>query len=428
MRPEAHIVVDLGFGDSGKGTVVDHLVRCTGARLVVRFNGGAQAGHTVVLPDGRFHTFSQIGAGAFVPEVETYLSRFTLVHPGGLMQEARRLEQIGVRRVLERVIVDPEALLITPFHQAANRLREILRADSPHGSCGLGIGETASDALEFPNEAIRMGELSEPGSVTARLLRCQQRKWELFSHHRRALLEHPLGAGEMAVLESAEIAGRWLHSVEQLLTGVRVARPLLPEKVVFEGAQGVLLDEWRGFHPHTTWSTCTFANALELLEGWEGEVTRWGILRSYATRHGAGPFPTEDTAPDDLTEPHNATGPWQGGFRRGWLDLSLARYAIDCCEKVDALALTHLDRMREGWKLGLSYDGLDPEFQERGRVRLGRFQDLDYQERLGRALTEVRPVYEEVAPEEFCTRVEDLLQTPVRLESWGPCYSDKRAR
>ena len=84
MSREAHIVVDLGFGDSGKGTVTDHLVRQTGARLVVRFNGGAQAGHTVVLADGRSHTFSQLGAGSFVAGVRTHLSRFMLVHPGGL--------------------------------------------------------------------------------------------------------------------------------------------------------------------------------------------------------------------------------------------------------------------------------------------------------------------------------------------------------
>ncbi len=428
MRREAHVVVDLGFGDSGKGTLVDHLVRRTGARLVVRFNGGAQAGHTVVLPDGRFHTFSQVGAGAFLPEVETYLSRFTLVHPGGLIREAYRLEQLGVERVLERVTVDPDALLITPFHQAANRLREILRCEGRHGSCGLGIGETASDALEFPDEAIRLGGLRDSNRVRMSLVRCQQRKWELFSSHRHALMEHPLGATEMGVLENAEIGERWLALVERLCTKIRVARPTLPAKVIFEGAQGVLLDEWRGFHPHTTWSTCTYDNVLTLLDEWEGKVTRWGVIRSYSTRHGTGPFPTEDAELDGLIEPHNTKGPWQGGFRRGHLDLCLAAYAVECCQGVDALALTLLDLVSMGWKFSHCYAGLSEEYYRGGRIKLGNFQDLTYQERLGRVLSRARPVYGEVGPTDLVTRVEEKLELPVRLESWGPCYTDKRER
>lgn len=423
---QAHLVVDLGFGDSGKGTVVDTLVRQSGATMVVRFHGGAQAGHTVVLPDGRHHVFSQFGAGTLVPGVQTYLSPSMLVHPGGLQAEANRLETLGIAQPFLRLIIDPQALLITPFHQAANRLREILRGEQRHGSCGLGVGETASDALDFPQEAIRAGDRGLDETVEGRLASCQQRKWALFSEHRRDLRQHPEAAPELALLESAEAGRVWWAATQDLLRQTRIETPPWPEVVVFEGAQGVLLDEWRGFHPHTTWSTCTFDNAEKLLAGWDGEVTRWGVLRAYATRHGAGPFPTEEPALRGLREPHNATGPWQGEFRRGWLDLALARYARDCCRGLDALALTHLDSVAPGWKIGLGYSNEEPEFWPGGTIRLGPWQDLEYQERLGLALRQAQPIFEETAPTGLIARLEERLEAPVALESWGPTWQDKR--
>lgn len=425
MSREAHIVVDLGFGDSGKGTVTDHLVRQTGARLVVRFNGGAQAGHTVVLADGRSHTFSQLGAGSFVAGVRTHLSRFMLVHPGGLLQEASLLESKGVGGVLARLSINHEALVISPFQQAANRLREVLRGQGRHGSCGLGIGETAQDALEFPNDIITAGDLAFPERLRPRLLAQQQRKWQLFAAHRRELLKDPQGALEMAVLESAEASQRWIEIAGSLAEQIEIGPTVLPSTVIFEGAQGVLLDEWRGFHPHTTWSTCTFANALQLLEGWDGEVTRWGVLRSYATRHGAGPFPTEE-AGLALPEPHNSVGPWQGGFRQGWLDTVLARYAIACCGGVDELAVTHLDRVRDDWRVCTAYEGIPDGFYAGGELGLGPFQDLDYQERLGLALASCRPAYRTVGVKGFLPLLEEQLGVRVGLESWGPCSEDKR--
>lgn len=428
MTAEAHIVVDLGFGDSGKGTVTDHLVRQTGARLVVRFNGGAQAGHTVVLPDGRAHTFSQLGAGSFVPQVATHLSRFTLVHPGGLLREAEVLRVKGVKGVLRRLSISPQALVISPFQQAANRLREVLRKEARHGSCGLGIGETMQDWLEDPQGAIRAGDLRHPEVLRARLLRQQQRKWQLFAPHRRELLRDPLGAQELAVLESVQATEGWLEQAAYLCHRVKIADPEWPDKVIFEGAQGVLLDEWRGFHPHTTWSTCTHANALELLRGWSGRVVRWGVVRSYATRHGAGPFPTEESALA-LPEPHNATGPWQGGFRQGWLDLVLARYAVDCCGGVDALAVTHLDRVTPDWRVATAYHGLPERFGLPERLRLGPHQDLDYQEALGKAVSGCRPDYQRLGDSDSLLGcLEQRLEAPVALESWGPCWQSKRSR
>jgi adenylosuccinate synthase len=409
-------VSDLGFGDSGKGTVTEALVRKLGAGWVVRYNGGAQAGHNVVLEDGRFHTFSQFGAGTFVPGVRTFLSRFMVLHPGGLLEEARVLASKGVDDALERVCIDPRARVITPFHQAANRLREVLRGDARHGSCGLGVGETMHHSLECPSEGVVAGDLLDPEVLRGKLLRIQQRYWQEFSTYRRELLTDPLGAAEMAVLESSQATVMFLEQANGVAPLVRLTRPH-SGTVIFEGAQGVLLDEWRGFHPYTTWSTCTFDNALELVrELGGGEVFRLGVVRSYATRHGAGPFPTEEPSLD-MPEPYNRWGPWQQGFRLGWLDLPLLRYAVEACGGLDGLAVTHLDRVGPGWKLGVGYQGMD-------RVALGPFRDLAYQERLGLSLSRARPIYQDISGiEDLCAVLQELA--PIVLTSWGPTAADK---
>ena len=190
--------------------------------------------------------------------------------------------------------------------------------------------------------------------------------------------------------------------------------------VVFEGAQGVLLDEWRGFHPYTTWSTCTFDNALDLLSEWGGQAVRLGVIRSYLTRHGAGPFPTED-GDLKLSEPHNAWGPWQEKFRWGWLDLPLLRYAVEACGGVDGLAVTHLDCCAAGdWRIGTGYrGGQEPE--------LGRFRDLEYQEWLTRRLQQAEVEYQSVCDAE---QLLELLApiAPVAVESWGPTSEEKKVR
>jgi adenylosuccinate synthase len=409
----AVIITDLGFGDAGKGTITDFLVRHLKATRVIRYNGGAQAGHRVVTDDGRAHVFAQIGAGAFVEGVRTHLSRFFLLHPTALLVEARHLAALGVPDVLGRIGIHPEARVITPFHQAACRLRELERGDQRHGSCGVGVGETVSDWLQFPEDSLLFKDLLKPNLCLAKLARVQERKRERFLR-----LEHPEAGGELQLLSDLEVSQRWLSAVGPLVAQVDLEESAwMPnESVVFEGAQGILLDEWRGFHPHTTWSDCTFGQAEQLLEGWSGQRYRLGVMRSYATRHGAGPFPSQDSSLG-FDEAHNTLGPWQGGFRSGWPDTVLARYALRACGGIDGLALTHLDRVSPEWKLAVSY----PE----GELPLAPFHDLDFQQGLTERLFRIQPNYEGVAPEDFVERCQSELDLPVVLGSYGPTASQK---
>lgn len=411
------IVVDLGFGDAGKGTVVDWLCARGQAPVhaVVRFSGGAQAAHNVVTSDGRHHTFAQFGSGTFTPGVRTHLSRFMLVDPLALAAEAAHLGELGVTDALDRLTVDGDALLTTPFHRAANRAREAARGGARHGSCGMGIGETASYALGHPAGAPRVADCLSPARLRSRLAALRDWLNDTF----------PLADQRLPDVEECVTAFTLFSRHVRIVGDGHLARLLRSGNVVFEGAQGVLLDEWHGFHPYTTWSTTTFVNAETLLAEAAQTALRLGVTRAYMTRHGPGPFVTEDPAlTADLPDRHNGLGRWQGAFRVGHLDLVALRYALAVMGGADALAVTHLDVARDRRDLLVcrSYD------MGGGRVdRLlpGRPGDLDRQAALGGRLLTARPGYERLG--DPAATLEGGLGVPVVLHSYGPAANDKLA-
>ncbi|HLT30002.1 MAG TPA: adenylosuccinate synthetase [Myxococcaceae bacterium] len=354
-RPRAFVVCDLGFGDAGKGLVTDALVRRSGARLVVRYNGGAQAGHNVVTPEGHHHTFAQLGAGSFTPGVRTFLSRHVVAHPTGLLHEARRFDGVHGGQVLSRVGISRGARVITPFHQALNRLRERSRGEGRHGSCGIGVGETVHDGLLHPEAMLTAGVLADGVQARALLTATRDRLRDEAQRLAEACGAQGLeaarfAAAELSLFSHPGVIDRWMSQVQPLVeAGCVVDDEVLGQwaegaPVVFEGAQGVLLDESIGFHPHTTWTDCTPRQAMALIETHlpAHAPVRIGVLRSHGVRHGNGPFPTEADLGVRVPD-HNGENPWQGPVRYGWFDAVLARYALDRCGGVDLLALTHLD-------------------------------------------------------------------------------------
>jgi adenylosuccinate synthase len=438
LMKKAYIVVDLGYGDQGKGTTVDWLVRHHGAGTVVRFNGGAQAAHHVVLPDGRWHKFSQFGSGMFVDDTTTFLSKHVLVAPRAMMKEAAHLETLGVQMALARTWIDAEAPIISPFQQATNRIIELQRGCKAHGSCGIGIGETMEDLLTVPQLVIRAGDLFYPDIV--------RQKLRLLKEHKRVKLDrllsgrvdsmHPDAAAEFNdcfiedgvidfflkcysdFVQQVHIVSK--SSVSQLLDQ---DRPL-----VFEGAQGVLLDEWHGFHPHTTWSTTTFENAIDVLDdiGFTGEIRRIGVTRAYSTRHGAGPFVTYD---EDMTrrlpEPHNAHNRWQGGMRSGWLDLVALKYACNVAGPMDYLSVTCLDRVQPLGELRVCSGYKLPDGSPM-RLEVTSSRDLVAREKVTQALEFARPIFEDVSTVDgLLTKIQSTVGIAPHLLSFGPTADDK---
>ncbi|WP_280468180.1 adenylosuccinate synthetase [Nocardia cyriacigeorgica] len=408
MERDHLIVIDLGFGDAGKGATVDWLCSPEAAldvAAVVRFNGGAQAAHNVVA-HGRHHTFAQFGSGTF-SGVPTLLSEHMLVEPIALAAEAETLARLGIADPLALLAVDSRALLTTPIHIAANRAREDARGSSRHGSCGRGIGETAWYA--FGHDAPTVADCLRPGVLSDKLHR-------LAAHY--ASIIEPSGH-RYEPIEALVQMYREFAAAVRIVDDGELARLAGRGRLIFEGAQGVLLDEWRGFHPHTTWSTVEPRNARAMLAGIGATGSVLGVTRTYSTRHGAGPLPTED-AGLAIREPHNGYGPYQGGFRLGHLDPILLRYAVTVSGGIDGLVLTHLDapgteHLASAYRVG---DELITELPP------GRWQDLDHQRRLTELLARAEPVLTEI-PGDRIAWLEQHLGTRVVLTSDGPDRADR---
>lgn len=437
----AFIVVDLGFGDAGKGLLTDFLARRYSAGLVVRYNGGAQAGHNVVAPDGRHHTFAQFGAGTFLPGVKTFLSRHVVVHPAALLVEGDILVRKGVDDAFERIRISADALVITPFHQAANRIRELARGQLRHGSCGVGVGEAVEDALQHA-DSIRVGDLSHGDTLRQKLFAVRARKRDQMAPLLNDLKSDPAVIREWEIFTREEVIENWIDQIARIATlelpapDALLARWLQQaENVVFEGAQGVLLDADAGFHPYTTWSCCTTANAFSLLAEYApaAEVCQVGVLRAYALRHGPGPLPTGTDALTPAVLDHNQANAWQGPVRYGWFDGVLARYALAVNGGVDALCVTHMDILPrlEEWKFCPAYlwqpmfegvAGLHGSGGLLAEINLLGDLSLAQRERFSRALCEASPLLEGCAPEpgQVIAKIEALTGQKVGFASVGP--------
>ena len=428
-RPRFASVLGLGFGDCGKGLFTDFLCRRWQAHTVVRFNGSSQAGHNVVLPNGLHHTFSQFGSGSFIPDTATVLASPVVVHPAAMLVENDFLKKTGVNDALDRMIIDARCRVITPFHQAAGRLRELNRGPAAHGTCGAGAGETVSHSLNHPAEAIHYGDLQNPVTVRAKLEII--RKSLLAEFNETDMQSHKQTGYELKILKDENISDKWLEQVSTLLKSVPPAscdavssRCNLNGTVIFEGAQGLLLDEWRGFHPHTTWSSthsdAVDALALDLLL--PEPVTHYGVLRTYLTRHGNGPLPTHDPNLNYLHEPHNSSDTWQGEFRRAHPDGVLLRYALSNIGTLSGLLISHLDIFDKGASLRWcsKYESIDSGYIE--VIPSSAEQDLRHQMKLTELLKQASPVYDQepvASADSFLGKLAELTDAPVSFGSYG---------
>ena len=448
---QAILIADLGYGDAGKGSMVDYLTRATGAHTVVRYNGGAQAAHNVITPDGRHHTFAQFGSGTFVPGTRTHLSRFMMLHPLAILTEERHLQSLGISDAFARLSIDRDALVTTPFQQAANRIKELARGDSRHGSCGMGVGETMSDWLTCGSDVPIAGDLSERDGTVKKLRRMCEIKLSQLEPVLEAASGNKNIAEELKAFHDPHFIDATADIYQHFARQVRIVEAdylgsLLnqPGTTIFEGAQGVLLDEWYGFYPYNTWSTLTFKNADNLLSenDFTGESLRLGLIRGYATRHGAGPFVTEDTCLSaQIPDTHNGDNPWQREFRVGFLDFVALRYALNVTGRIDGLVVTNLDRMDaiEEWQYCNRYKAMeDPSltedfFQtdEQGISDIKIPADptnLGRQEALTNLLFKMRPIYDTGPKDEaaYLDLISQALGVPVFYTSHGPTALDKK--
>lgn len=320
--------VGLGFGDEGKGTVVDHLSRVINADLVIRYCGGCQAGHNVVTPDGRHHTFSQWGSGTF-NGVATWLHRNMIIDPFAMEMEAAHLVEVGIDDPFGMLVIDPECMITTPYHVAANRFKEKSRGDARHGSCGMGIGECRRSALDGHKLTIHdLHDQDETEMILTLLMGDVLRD-----------LDDAIDPDDWCQPnELADAYCRWFNDRNPLLND----SPWFI-RAILEGSQGILLDESVGFAPHNTWSDVTLRAAKQAVDQCGATISETiGITRTFITRHGAGPFNTERVGA--TCNDHNSHHEWQGSFRIGDHDMDLLSYAIrNAGGDIDSLAVTWMD-------------------------------------------------------------------------------------
>jgi adenylosuccinate synthase len=294
----------------------------------------------------------------------------------------------------------------------------------------MGIGETQSDANQ--GLALRVGDLFNEGKTYNLLEGLRVRALE-----KTREIKLPFG---MPVIEetcdSAKV-GKFARGYRQFakrhiltLQTQDLLGALRDQTVVFEGAQGVLLDENFGFHPYTTWSRTTTENADALLdEVGITNVERIGVLRPYQTRHGPGPLPTYDQRLTlDLPDPHNVFGEWQREFRLGWLDLTLLEYAVSAASinQLNCLAMTNLDTwIGSTQRPRVSHQYKDPQ---KLYPPIPMPYSLRDQESLCQILMKAEPEYQMLPSDQWDAIgpvVSERVKVPIRYLSTGPTYQSK---
>ena len=417
LLPDSNIsiVVGLGYGDEGKGSIVDYLVRLQKADLVVRFNGGPQAAHNVVSPEGITHCFSQFGSGTLVPGVETFLSRFMFVDPLAIFVEDDVLRNKSISNAMERLIIDRDCPIVTPFHKIVNQMREISRGDARHGSCGMGVGEAAKDLDYFGQECFFIKDILDRPTMIRKLNFLRECKIDIAeqifeelpdNEQLRLRFERIKDSGRVSIL--AEVYSLFVKTIGvRIKDGQYLAERLSGKgSVVFEGAQGVLLNPKTGPKPYVTKTDTTLKNAEELIAGSSKMIVRIGISRAYMTRHGLGPFVTEDKKLTEMIpDCHNLDNEWQGKFRIGWFDLVAARYALKVAGDIDCLAITNLDRLT-----GLNYIPVCTSY--RGSAE------------------KCEPVYSKkiAGTGNYIRFLERELKKPISIVSFGPSAREKKLK
>ncbi|GLQ98213.1 adenylosuccinate synthetase [Dyella mobilis] len=332
MLTRMQAVIGAGFGDEGKGRTVDALVanaQRDGLRpWVVRFNSGAQAGHTVVTPDGRRHVFHQLGSGTFL-DAPTYLGAEVVLNPWLLDAELEALADLGVRA--PRLLADPRAPVSVPWDAMINQALEHARGAGRHGSCGVGFGETVQRS-QHPGYALQGADLMSEARVRARLTAIRH------EYLPRRLREVGLPLDALGTfVDNPALVDRFVADALSLGRRFEWRTPLVlaeQDALVFEAAQGLRLDQDLGEFPYVTRSQTGLPGIARMAR--EAGLCALAplqahyVTRAYLTRHGAGPLPDELPAPPapGFSDPTNRLNPYQGTLRFAHLDPDALRRDI----------------------------------------------------------------------------------------------------
>ncbi len=412
------VVIGTQWGDEGKGKVVDWLTEH--AQGVVRFQGGHNAGHTLVIGD-RKTVLRLIPSGILRPDVRVYIGNGVVLSPTALLQEIAELESAGIE-VRRRLSISPACPLVLPHHVALDQAREASMGETKIGTTGRGIGPAYEDKIA--RRALRVQDMFHPDRFAAKLEPLlEYHNFVLTQYHKR----EPVSFRE-TLDEVMALAPQMKPMIADVAALIQDARHR-GDSLLFEGAQGALLDIDHGTYPYVTSSNC-LAGAAAPGCGIGPQLLDYvlGIVKAYTTRVGTGPFPTEltDATGATLAKRGNEFGSVTGRPRRcGWLDLPALKRSLQL-NGVDGLCITKLDVL----------DGIGPI-----RICTGYTTDgarIDLLPTGAEAVAECHPVYEELPgwdqntfgvkrfddlphnARAYLRRIEQLAGVPIAMVSTGP--------
>ncbi|MDR1677268.1 MAG: adenylosuccinate synthase [Deltaproteobacteria bacterium] len=413
-------VIGTQWGDEGKGKIVDLLTE--GADVVVRFQGGNNAGHTLVV-NGSTYALHLVPSGILHPDKFSVIASGVVVDPGVLIDEIESLRGRGIKITPENLKISGKAHVILPYHNLLDEARESWAKDGTKiGTTGRGIGPTYEDKAS--RLGLRLNDLTDLNLFKSKVERALEEK--------NCLLTTMYGRKPVEVSDIMALAQVWADKLLPFLTNTVIyiqKASALGLNVLFEGAQGVQLDIDHGTYPFVTSSNPT-AGAVSVGSGLAPNQLHkvLGLVKAYTSRVGEGPFPTEllDSIGTRIREVGHEYGTTTGRPRRcGWLDAVVVKAAVDLCG-IESLAITKLDVLT----------GL-PEIKMATSYRLDG-EDIDYIPEVLADFARVEPVYEtfkgfeadirtatsldELPPEAriFLNRLAEVVGAQIGIVSVGP--------
>lgn len=417
VRTKAIAVVGAQWGDEGKGKVVDYLA--SSFDYTARYAGGHNAGHTVIF-DGHRFVLQLVPSGILRPEKKAVIGPGAVVDPAALVAEIETLRRAGIE-VRGRLFLSNRAHLIFPYHREMDKAAEAARGEAKIGTTSRGIGPAYEDKMA--RRGIRVCDLLEPDCFRAKLDRVIEEKNAIS----RATYGHPLEtAGMLEQYQELAAHIRGLVADTAVLLNGALDRG---ETVLFEGAQGTMLDIDHGTYPFVTSSNAISGGATAGLGVAPTRITGVaGVTKAYTTRVGSGPFPTEmpDLEAQTLRARGNEFGAVTGRPRRcGWLDLVVLRYA-KMLNGIDSLVVTKLDVFDEqaeikictGYRLGGQRIEEMPPDADRLALVEPEYRTLPGWRKPTPGIRDVSEL--PIAARDYLNFISDQLQVEIGLISTGP--------
>ena len=412
------VVIGTQWGDEGKGKIVDWLA--DHAKAVVRFQGGHNAGHTLVI-GGKKTILRLIPSGILHPTMTCYIGNGVVLSPEALLKEIDELEAAGID-VCSRLKISESCPLILPYHIALDHAREAAKGANKIGTTGRGIGPAYEDKVA--RRAIRVQDLFNAGKLAEKLKEnLAYYNFQLTEYFKQAPVDFEKTLAD--TLAYAERIKPMVCDVSRTLYDLNKAG----ESILFEGAQGTLLDIDHGTYPFVTSSNCV-AGAAAPGAGVAPQMLEYvlGIVKAYTTRVGSGPFPTEleDDIGMGLAQRGNEFGSVTGRPRRcGWFDAALLKRSIQI-NGVSGLCVTKLDVMdgMEEIKLCVGYriDGIEYDIFPVGADKVAACEPV-YESWPGWSETTFGVKKFEELPvnaQNYLKRIEEFCGAPIAIISTGP--------